>query len=157
LAPSVIERLLREQPEGWFKEGYDDMMVYSLASAVARGTELFGSGISRWNWGAYNRADLRHGVLGGIPLLGRFVNIGPLPMSGSAFSVKQVTDRLAPSFRMVVDFSDLDASLANTTTGQSAQLFSPHYKDQWDAYYYGTGLPMQFQKVTAVETLVVTP
>lgn len=157
MAPSVIERLLKERPNDWFKEGYDDMMVNALASAISRGTELFGSSISRWDWGRFSRAELRHGVLGGLPLLGRYVNIGPAPMSGSAHSVKQITDRLAPSFRMVVDFADFDASVANVTTGQSGQVFSPHYKDQWPAYYNGTGLPMQFQKVTAIETLVVAP
>jgi penicillin amidase len=78
-------------------------------------------------------------------------------MSGSPYSVKQVRQRLGPSFRMVVDFADLDASLANTTTGQSGQIFSPHYKDQWPAYYNGTGLPMHFRNVHATETLVVSP
>ena len=90
-------------------------------------------------------------------MLGRYLNIGPVPMSGSPYSVKQLTQRLGPSFRMVVDFADLDASLANITIGQSGQIFSPHYKDQWDAYYNGTGLPMRFRNVNATETLTVVP
>jgi penicillin amidase len=156
LAPSVIERLLRERPPDWFPN-YDELLVNSLAAAIDQGGRLLGSSVPRWNWGAYSRVEIQHPVFKGIPLVGRYFNIGPLPMSGSPYSVKQVTQRLGPSFRMIVDFSDLDASLANITTGQSGQIFSPHYKDQWDAYYNGTGLPMRFRNVSATETLTVLP
>jgi acyl-homoserine lactone acylase PvdQ len=41
--------------------------------------------------------------------------------------------------------------------GQSGHFLSPHYRDQFDAYYNGTSFPMQFGKVKAEDTLVVTP
>jgi hypothetical protein len=34
---------------------------------------------------------------------------------------------------------------------------SPHYKDQWDAYYAGRSFPMQYSKVDAKDVLVVKP
>jgi penicillin amidase len=71
--------------------------------------------------------------------------------------VKQVSGRVMPSFRMVVDLGKLDASVANITAGQSAHRFSPHYKDQFDAYVNGTSFPMQFGKVEAEDTLRVKP
>ena len=156
LAPSVIEQLLRERPEGWFPN-YDELLVNSLAAAIGEGQRLLGANVQKWDWGGYSPVRLKNPVLGDIPLLGRYLNIGPLPMSGSPFSVKQFTQRLGPSFRMVVDFADFDASLANGTLGQSGQIFSAHYKDQWNAYYNGTGLPMRVHSVNATETLVVAP
>jgi hypothetical protein len=39
----------------------------------------------------------------------------------------------------------------------SGRVLSSHYKDQWDAYYYGTSFPMQFGKVEAKSTLFFEP
>ncbi len=156
LAPSVIERLLRERPPDWFSD-YDELLVNSLAAAIREGERALGSRVARWDWGAFHQFELRHPVLGGIPVAGRFFNLGPVPISGSPFSVKQITPRLGPSFRMVVDFSDLDASLANILTGQSGHVLSRHYKDQWPGFYNGDALPMQFRKVDATATLTVAP
>jgi hypothetical protein len=36
-------------------------------------------------------------------------------------------------------------------------VVSGHYKDQWRAYYSGTSLPMEFERVDARETLRVNP
>jgi penicillin amidase len=96
-------------------------------------------------------------VGGQLPLIGRYFNIGPVPMSGSPSSIKQTTQRLGPSLRMVIDLGNLDQSLANIITGESGHVLSRHYKDQWGAYYGGTSFPMQFDKLEAKDTLVVNP
>jgi penicillin amidase len=96
-------------------------------------------------------------VFGRVPLIGKYFNIGPVPMSGSSTTIKQTTRRLGPSLRMVVDFSDFDQSLANITTGESGHELSRHYMDQWDAYYAGTSFPMEFDKVAAAQVLTISP
>ena len=78
-------------------------------------------------------------------------------MRGSPTTVAQYTGRLGPSMRIVVDLSNLDGSFANLTLGESGQRLSPHYKDQWDAYYNGRSFPMQFERVDAKQVLTVTP
>jgi acyl-homoserine lactone acylase PvdQ len=45
----------------------------------------------------------------------------------------------------------------NIVAGESGQVLSSHYKDQWDAYREGRNLPMQFQKVEAKSTLTLEP
>ena len=92
-----------------------------------------------------------------VPLLGGYFNIGPVEMSGSSTTIKQTTERLGPSMRFVADLSDWDRSLNNITIGESGQILSRHYKDQWNAYYAGRSFPMQFNKVDAKQTLVVNP
>ena len=42
-------------------------------------------------------------------------------------------------------------------TGQSGQILSKHYTDQWSAYYVGRSFPMQFSKVEGKQTLTVRP
>jgi penicillin amidase len=152
----VIERLLRERPPGWFQD-YSELLVNSLAAAVSAGEKIQGSNVGAWDYGQWIELRVVQPVGGQLPVLGRYFNIGPVPMSGSSSSIKQTTQRLGPSLRMVIDLANLDQSQANIVTGESGHVLSRHYKDQWGAYYGGTSFPMQFDKVEAKDTLVVTP
>jgi penicillin amidase len=78
-------------------------------------------------------------------------------MSGGTTTVKQTTRTLAPSMRMNADLGDWDRSLLNILTGQSGEILSSHYRDQWQAYYEARSFPMQFGKVEAKSTLVFRP
>jgi penicillin G amidase len=156
MAPVVIEQMLRQRPAGWFPD-YDELLRNSLASAVDAGEKLQGSRVAKWDYGQFIELKLVSPVGGQIPLIGKYFNIGPVPMSGGPDTIKQTTTRLGPSMRMVIDLSDFEKSQANVTVGESGQRLSRHYKDQWSAYYGGTSFPMQFQKIDARETLVVNP
>ena len=156
IAPAVVERLLRERPRDWFPD-YDQLLLRCLSEAVEEGSKTQGSRVSRWDYGRYNELRIVHPVDGRIPLLGSYFNIGPVPMSGSPTTVKQTTRRLGPSMRMVIDLADLERSRQNITIGESGHRLSPHYKDQWEAYYAARSFPMQFQKVDAKQVLVITP
>jgi penicillin amidase len=59
--------------------------------------------------------------------------------------------------RMTADLGDWDRSRMNVTTGQSGQILSSHYKDQWSSYYAGRTYPMQFKKVDAPDVLQFVP
>ncbi len=156
MAPSVIEKLLRERPKGWFAD-YDALLMKCLQEAVEEGAKIQGSKVSRWDYGQWNSLTLTSPVAGHLPLVAGYFNIGPISMSGSSTTIKQTTRRLGPSMRMIVDLSNLDGSLENITVGESEQRLSGHYKDQWSAYYGATSFPMQFGKVEAKGTVVVTP
>jgi penicillin amidase len=152
----VIERLLRERPRDWFPN-YDELLLKALDDGIADGVPLQGSKPSRWDYGRFNELRLTQPVDGQLPVIGRYFNIGPVPMSGSSTTIKQTTRRLGPSMRMIVDLADLDGSLQNITIGESGQPLSKHYKDQWSAYYGATSFPMQFQKIDAKQVLTVVP
>jgi penicillin amidase len=149
---AVVEKLLRERPTGWFAD-YDEMLLTALVDAVEEGERIQGRDHQRWQYGAYSRMFVPNPVIHRIPWIGKYFDIGPVPMSGSPVSVKQVTARLAPSMRMDADLADWDRSLLNETIGQSGQVLSSHYRDQWDDYYAGRSFPMQFRKIEAASTL----
>jgi penicillin amidase len=153
---AVVEKLLRERPEGWFPD-WDAALLKALRDGIDEGRQMQGSSIENWNYGQLLLVRIDQPVGGQLPLVGQYFNIGPVAMSGSSTSVKQTTRTLGPSMRMVVDLSDLDASLNNITIGQSGHRLSRHYKDQWDAYYAGTSFPMQFLHVEARSALQVSP
>lgn len=154
MAPGVVEKLLRERPADWFPD-YDALLLRCLTGALDAGQKVQGSRVSRWDYGQYMSLEIQNPVEGRLPVIGRFFDIGPVAMSGAGTTVKQYTRRLGPSLRMVVDLGDLEHSFANLATGESAQVLSPHYKDQWDAYYAGRSFPMQYGKVDAKDVLVV--
>ena len=156
MAAWVIERLLRERPAGWFAD-YDDVLLRALADAVEEGRRIQGSDMKRWQYGRYFSITLSDPVVRRLPLVGKYFDIGPVPMSGSGRTVKQTTRGLAPSMRMNADLADWDRSLLNLQTGQSGQALSSHFRDQWPAYYGARSFPMQFDKVEAKSVLTFRP
>jgi len=153
---AVVEKLLRERPAGWFAD-YDQMLLTALVDAVEEGERIQGRDHSRWHYGAYSKMSITNPVIHQIPWIGKYFDIGPVPMSGSQVTVKQVTARLAPSMRMDADLADWDRSLLNVIIGQSGQVLSRHYRDQWDDYYAGRSFPMQFRNIEASSALEFRP
>lgn len=114
----------------------------------------------------------RRGTFGksGIAPIEALFNRGPFPVGGGA-SVVDATGWVlgsgsfatttAPSMRMTIDLSDLDASRWNHLTGTSGHAFHPNYDDQFDAWQHGRQTPWLFTRerveASAVDTLVLTP
>lgn len=156
IAHSVVAKLLRERPKGWFPD-YDLWLATSLADSVEEGKRMQGRNLAKWQYGVNNQLLLAHPVAKMIPFVGSFYNLGPVPMDGSGTTVKASTERLGPSMRFVADTSNWDNSLLTLTLGESAHVFSGHYKDQWPAYYAGRGLKLEYGKVQAAGTLTLKP
>jgi penicillin G amidase len=156
LAQAVVEKLLRERPAGWF-EDYDEMLLRALVDAVEEGRRMQGRDIRRWEYGAFLRIGVAHPITHQVPVVGKYFDIAPVPMSGWNTTVKQTTRTLAPSMRMDADLGDWDRSLLNGMTGQSGQILSSHYQDQWEDYYNLRSYPMQFRKVEARSAMTFQP
>ena len=163
MGPAVVEKLLRERPDGWFSD-YDNMLLRSLVDAVEEGKRMQGRNIERWRYGNYLRVEIDHPVIHGalrrIPVVGKaldFFEIGPVPMSGSSTTIRQTTRMLSPSMRLNADLADWDRSLLNIQIGQSGQPLSSHYKDQWANHYAVRSYPMPYRNVQAKSTLELRP
>jgi penicillin amidase len=152
MAPAVIEKLLTERPGGWFRD-YDDMLLRAFLDAVEEGNRMQGHDMKRWRYGAFLNLTIRNPIIHNVPWVGRYFDIGPVPMSGSPTTLKQTSLALAPSMRMNADPGNWENSLLNIQIGQSGQVLSGHYRDQWDAYYVGHSYPMQYRNVDAASTL----
>jgi penicillin amidase len=156
MSAAVVETLLQERPEGWFGD-YDGMLLRAFVDALEEGRRMQGPDVKRWRWGNYLNVTIENPVVHRLPYLGRYFDILGTPMSGGPTTVKQTTARLAPSMRMDADLGDWDRSLLNVLTGQSGQIFSGHYKDQWLDWYYARSYPMEFDKVDAKSRLEFRP
>ncbi len=156
--PEVIQDLLESRPPGWVAgNDWDRWLMENLSAALAEGRQRQGTPVSKWKWGRLLQWTFAHPIGKQFPLFDRYFDIGPVEMSGSGTTVKQTTPTLGPSERMVADLAKWDKSVQNLTTGESGNVASTHYKDQWPAYYVGKSFPMEFEHIDAKEILRLRP
>jgi penicillin amidase len=162
LCNSALENIVTHRLQRWLPPGYnsyDDLFVAAVQQAVD--SERAPKDLKTWRWGATFPVEVQHPVLGSIPFLSFFSGTGVHPQSGSGSTVKQIGEDLGPSERLTVDFADLDHSTLNIVIGQSGHLLSPHYKDQFSAWYEGSTFELPFSDAAvqkaAEHTLTLQP
>jgi len=157
-------------------EGRDEIIRQALVAARLELTKELGKDPDDWQWGKLHQLTLRSAVLGGDNLGGlsgsvlrAIFNRGGLEMPGGSSIVDAngwnagvgYEVDWAPSMRMVVDLSDLDASTWVNQTGESGHPMSPHYSDQIDAWVEGRQYPWPFSRkavqAAASDTLTLLP
>jgi len=162
MRPVWLENVLLYQPPRWLPsnhKNYDELLAAAVEAAVQ--TPDAPSHVGSWRWGNLNPVEINHPIFGAIPVLGRWAGPGVHPQSGDSYTVKAVGRHFGPSERTTVDLSNFDNSTLNIVTGQSGNLFSPYYMDQWAAWLNGTTfrLPFSLQAVADARThqLVLQP
>jgi len=152
-----LENVLTKQPARWLPPGYSDygsLLTAAVENAVkltrtaSQDSSSFAakvpSNLSRWKWGENHAVEIEHPVLSQLPLIGRFTGPGARPLSGSAFTVRAASGELGPSERLTWNFANFDESTLNLVTGESGIFLSPHYMDQWAAWYGGSTFAFPF-------------
>ncbi len=165
----VMKRLLEQPDSPWWDnrqteavvERRDDILRQAFEKTVRELRKEYGKDVTRWpRWGQLHTVTFDHPSLGrsGISLIEDLFNRGPFETGGGSGIVNatgwkvgesfQVTS--LPSEREIVDLSNLDASLAIHTTGQSGHADHPHYIDMaplWAAVQYA---PMWWEKESVI-------
>ncbi len=146
-----LENVLTKQPARWLPPGYSDYgsLLTAAVENVVKQREV-PSDLSQWKWGKNYPVQIDHLVLSQLPVIGRFTGPGLHPLSGSNYTVKAVGRGFGPSERLTWNFANFDASTLNVVTGESGIFLSPHYMDQWAAWYGGTTFAFPFSQA-AVE------
>jgi penicillin amidase len=103
-------------------------------------------------WGDVHVTEARH-ALGSVPVLDGLLrlNLGPLPRSGSLYTVNvggfgsrpPFVNRHAASLRMVVDLGEPGAGRLIGTSGQSGNPLSSRYRDQLPRWLAGELWPVR--------------
>ncbi len=146
---TALESMMLHRPPQWLPpkfHSWDELLAAAVEAAVREAPR----NLNDWKWGQQIALNLRHPVLGAIPMLSRvpllrgWTGPGRYPQPGSRFTVLQVGPDFGPSMRMTVDLSDLDQSTLNIVNGQSDNPLSPHFDDQWEAWRSGSSFPLPF-------------
>ncbi|MGH9804201.1 MAG: penicillin acylase family protein [Candidatus Acidiferrales bacterium] len=147
-ASVFLENVLSERPARWLPAGvesYEALLMAALDRALdqlRRETRL--AAVSSLRWGEQWRVRFVHPVGDRIPFLRRWFSVSGRPQSGGPNSVKQTHRMAGVSQRMVVNFADLDQTLMNITLGESGHVASPHYRDQFEAWFEIRSFPAPF-------------
>jgi penicillin amidase len=176
----VMRNLVQQPNSPWWDdkdsetvvETRDDMFIRAFNEAVNQMQKDYGKDTAKWPaWGKVHTATFRNLTLGesGIGPIEALFNRGPFATSGG----KSIVDATAwdvgesfevvtlPSEREIVDLSNLDASLAVHTTGQSGHAFDKHYADMaplWaEVQYYHMWWDQASVKEDAESHLRLTP
>jgi len=151
MASVWLENTLNKQPARWLPPGYSD---YGALLTAAMESALKQPGVpadlAKWKWGENYPIEINHFVLSQLPLIGSFSGPGQHPLSGSNYTVKAVGRNFGASERATWNFADFDQSTLNLVTGESGVFPSPHYMDQWTAWYGGSTFTFPFS-AAAVE------
>ena len=110
----------------------------ALHDAVTELSTAYGSEPSRWRWDAAHRATFSNRPFGAFPLIGPLFN-REVPVDGGAFTPLRADHSMASErpyaaihgagYRGIYDLADEDRSLYVISTGQSGNVYSPHYDD----------------------------
>lgn len=169
---SIIIGLL-EQPDQRFGPdpgaARNALLLATLKSAVEETENLLGPDRGSWQWGKLHHAFFQHPIAATTDEKTRAeLNVGPMPKSGSGFTVSASTYRprdfrltAGASFRMVVDVGNWDGSWAVNTPGQSGDPRSPHYRDLAEKWLTGDYFPLLYSRDSvekaAEQRIVLTP
>ena len=162
----ALEQILMHQPPRWLPLGYSDwnnLLADSTLRALALGKAP--ADLTAWHFGGHHTVDIEHPVFDQSEALRYLIGVptgtGPQSQSGDGTTVKQVGHAFGPSERFTADMSDLDHSNLNIVVGQSGNVMSPWFKDQFPAWLKGTTFELPFSDAAvhaaATHTLTLKP
>ncbi|MFQ6673181.1 MAG: penicillin acylase family protein [Fidelibacterota bacterium] len=139
-------------------EGEQEILIASLVEGVRDLEARLGPDPDGWRWGRLHTLTHPHKIGKASPLLDALFNfnVGPFERGGSGTTVNSGDFLLydpfyqvvGPSFRRIVDFSQLDRTQFIIPTGESGLPKSPHYRDQAPLYNAGTYRTTHFNEET---------
>jgi penicillin amidase len=148
-----LENTIAFEPARWLPGKYQswDELLTAAVDAAANDPKA-PKDLTSWKYGDYATVQIGHPIFSKWPWLKKYASTARLPQSGNGITVKQVGGIFAPSERFTADFGDLDQSTLNLVNGQSGNLFSPYFNDQFEAWYRGTTFGLAFKPETVQKT-----
>lgn len=144
---AFLQRILTERPAAWLPsayKSYDELLAAAADQSVQHLQQDTGSArIEDWPWKRFDSLDMLH-PLGRQGWLKKLFSITGKPQGGTAFSPRAATRHHGPAMRFVANPGDWDDSLMLIPGGQSGQLGSSHYSDQFRYWYEGTPIVSPF-------------
>jgi penicillin amidase len=139
-AAAIYDRIRRRIPDEVRASGTGDALRKALLEeAVSQGLadlrERQGQDPASWRWGRTNRSEFPHSLVAAY-------DIPAVERSGGAGTVAAI----GATYRQIIDFSDLDASLATNAPGQSGRPGSPYYENLAESWGAGEYFPLLFTR-----------
>jgi penicillin amidase len=157
LADEPLRRLLEERPPEFLPAGFAGWREF-LRAILVDAVHALDADPDRpgpaATWGDVNRLDVGH-VLAGVPVLGHWLRLPPVPLPGAAISVRVAEPDRGSVFRMVVSPSRPEAAIFEIEGGQSGHFLSRHFTDEQADW--ARGAPAPFLAGPTVDELELVP
>jgi penicillin amidase len=173
---ALAEQIVRKESVWWDnvkttnkKETRQDIITASFKSTVTFLGKQLGENVEAWFWDRVISIEYNH-AFSQNSTLRKYFNVGPFKTIGGNETINNQSYKIdstgvykissGPSTRRVIDFSDIENSLGILPTGQSGNVFSPHYDDQVQKYLDGEFVKMKLNKkeiATSKNKLVFRP
>lgn len=144
-----LQKVLTSRPPNWLPpvyKTYDDLLAAAADQAVTvLADQSKSQRISDWQWKEFDSLEMLH-PLGRQGFLKWLLSITGKPQDGTTFSVRAATPRHGPSMRFIANLANWDGSILLITTGESGQLGSRHYTDQFSYWYRGKPISLPFSE-----------
>jgi penicillin amidase len=140
LAAAIYDRIRRqiprEVPERQVTQaGHRASLEQAIALGLQQLKDTQGPDPAEWRWGRIHRSEFPHSLVEAfdIPAVERSGGAGTVAATGA-------------TYRHIIDFSDLDASLASNAPGQSGRPGSPYYGNLAENWGAGGYFPLLFSR-----------
>jgi penicillin amidase len=135
-----LQKVLTDRSAKWLPpsyKNYDELLAATADRAVTMLAEQTKSDrVKDWQWKDLNSLDMLH-PLGRDGFLKHLLSITGKPQSGTNYSVRAATKRHGPSMRFIANLANWDESILLIPAGESGQVGSSHYTDQFSYWYEG--------------------
>ena len=162
-AKKILATQVKRQESVWWDdvttktvETRSDIINTTFKNAVSFLQNQLGDNVSSWAWDRVLSVEHEHAIGKAGGLLRKLFNVGPFKtVGGNEVLNNQIFDldstgyykvKSGPSTRRVIDFSDIENSVAVLPTGQSCNVFSPYYKNQATKYVNGEFVKMKLNQ-----------
>jgi penicillin amidase len=146
---AFLQKVLTDRPANWLPpayKNYDELLAATADRAVSMLVEQTKSErIEDWQWKELDSLDMLH-PLGREGFLKRLLSITGKPQSGTGYSVRAATKRHGPSMRFIANLANWDDSILLIPAGESGQVGSGHYTDQFSQWYEGKPIVAPFSE-----------
>ncbi|WP_405609322.1 penicillin acylase family protein [Polaribacter sp. Asnod1-A03] len=137
-------------------EKRSDIIQMSFVKSISFLQNQLGENIGDWTWNRVLSVEHEHAIGKAGGLLRKFFNVGPFKTIGGNEVINNQIFKIdstgyykvtaGPSTRRIIDFSDVENSVAILPTGQSGVVFSEYYKDQAQKYLDGEFVKMKINQ-----------
>jgi penicillin G amidase len=121
--------------EGTGREERQALMEEAIVQGLAHLREVQGDDPGAWRWGRANRSEFPHSLVAAY-------DIPAVERTGGAGTVAAI----GATYRQIIDFADLDASLATNAPGQAGRPGSPFYANLTESWAAGEYFPLLFSR-----------
>lgn len=142
-----LQRLLTEKiaalhPDPAAYPDWDTFVLGRLEESAGGLKKEYGvRSLTDLSWGRMNLARISHPLGGALPGMHLLLDMPSDPLPGCSFCIRVVSGAVSASERLVISPGRPQEGFLHMPGGQSGHPFSPHYRDQQEAWVAGEPLP----------------